>query len=366
MATTANNFLNKYKSSNNLPHCILLFGEETYYSDQAMQQIYKLLFGNLAPEERDNNITVFEKIADQDAFRELEENALCGGFFSENKLIIIRDSKLFKPNKSKTSKDTSATPTDMVIELLKQLPPECFCVFVLNSLPNNMHNFKEYTSTKLYKHIDEHGVVVNCSSPKSYEIKDWLNAELKNRQLQLSKETHDLITFCCNQTDTVSLSVLCNEFDKLALAYGRDKTIEKADFLAISRLSLQVSTFKLVDYLFQKNSLQVAQITTEVLAQNQSMEMLLAFLCTQIKRAVQIKKADEQGITHADFISITKANDYSMKNLRKNIQRVSIPELKRLFSALVALQYRIRTGRSNAEDLIIVFLNFCQGTKKMI
>lgn len=368
MATTVSVFLNKFKTSKDLPNKILIFGEEVYYADKIISHVKNILFADISVEEISCNTFVFDRISDLEDFNLLEENVLSCGFFATVKLVVIKDTNLFRGEKTKNKDKNSSVKSiqERLLDLLEQLPGDCYCLFIINRLESSMRSFNEYGTSKLYKHIDAKGVAVNCTSPRYYEIREWMVNEIKTRKLNLDPKVLEMITDFCSHTDTVSISMLCNEFDKLDLTYGKNVLITKTDFVNVSQLHMQFSAFRLVEFLFQKNADSVAKITIEVLAQGTSLEMLVALLCSQIKRGVQLKVAEQEGMHVSEFAELSKMSDYALKKLRSNMQRTSLLELKKLFVDLVDFQYKLRTSRCSSDYLVILLVNFCQKSRKMI
>lgn len=352
VAVTIEIFLQKTKNIAGLARTILLLGDEDYYLDRAGKRIRELVFAQTPPAEIDYGLFFVEKLNDAASLTEFREQVLSGGFFASARLFIISDCSIFKADKQHTQ---------ALLTLLQQLPEETFCVFVLNRLEGSMRGFKDYTSRSLYKWLDDKGQVVNCLSPRYYEIKPWLTNELKERRVKLEPAAVETIMNYCSQTDTVNLNLISNELGKLELTYGSDTLITNAQLLAVSRLGLQVSTFRLVDYLFRKEVRAVADITRELLDQNIPLEMIVALLSGQIKKALQLKLFEAAGHNISDFAKMTRTNEYVANNLRKNTRQLQVGELKKLFGALVDLLHKVRTGQKSAADLLPILVVFCQG-----
>lgn len=351
MATNIDIFLQKTKKLTDLKSCVLLLGDETYYLDQASQLIRALVFPSIPPEEC--NIQRFDKFVEAD-INVLEEFAYSSGFFSENRLVVISDPAAF------TGKGKQDKIMTKIIEIIDQAPEDCYFLFILNRLEKSMRSFKDYSRSNLYKHLDTKGSVIICESPRSYEVGGWLSKELKQRNIKLDHAALDTITTYCNYTDKVPLSILVNEFEKLKLVYPKHEIITLDEFMQVSQLSMQVSIFKLVEYIWKKDSKYVLNITDELLKQGEAIEGIVFILTGQVKRAIQLKLLDSNQMSLADFIRETKMTEFIVNKTRKAIKPIPIDDLKALFSDLVQLMYQIRIGNKQAEDLIPTLLRFCQ------
>lgn len=351
MPATIDIFLQKTKKASDLSSCTLLLGSELYYLDQATALLKNLLFPDIPAEDR--NILRLDKLTDND-LQQLEEFAYSSGFFSDNRLAVINDSSMF------TSKGKQDKIQPKLLEILSNAPTDCYFLFVLDKLEKNMRNFKDYSRNNLYKHFDSKGQVITCDSPRSYEVSSWLGKELRQRQLKLDAATMDTLITYCNYTDKVPLSILVQEFEKLQLVYPGQEAITLDQFMAVSQLSMQVSVFKLVDYIWKKDAKYVLNISTELLSQGEALESICFILTGQLKRAIQLKMLDAAHISLADFIRETKMTEFLVNKMRKSIRDIPLRELQNLFGELVQLLYQVRIGNKQAGDLPIMLLQFCK------
>lgn len=351
MATTIDIFLQKTKTVSDIGVCTLLLGDELYYQDQASNLLKNLIFPDTVVEER--NILRLDKITDNE-LQQLEEFVYSSGFFSNYRLAIINDLSVFVGK----SKQDKLQPK--LIEILSNAPDDCYFLFILDKLDKNMRIFKDYSRSNLYKQIDSKGKIVTCDSPRSYEVANWLSKELRQRNLKLSHGAMDTIITYCNYTDKVPLSILVNEFEKLSLVYPNHEPISLDEFMAVSQLSMQVSVFKLVDYIWKKDTKYVLNISEELLRQGESIESICFVLTGQIKRAIQLKMLDANKMPLADFIRETKMTEFVVTKLRKSVRDIPLDNLQSLFKELVQLMYQIRIGNRQSSDLTVTLLQFCK------
>lgn len=350
MAITTDVFLQKTKKITDLPKCVLLLGDEIYYLDQASGLIRNLIFTDTPAQEC--NIKQFDKISEAD-LQVLEEFACSGGFFSDYRMAIITDPSVF------TGKSKQDKIQPKILEIINNASEDCYFLFVINRLEKSLRSFKDYSRNNLYKQLDSKGMIITCDSPRSYEISNWLGKELRLRNLKLDSATMDTIITYCNYTDKVPLSILANEFEKLKLVYPDKPMISLDEFMQVSQLSMQVSVFRLIEYVWKKDAKYVVNITEELLQQGEPLESICFILTGQIKRAIQLKMLDKGHVSLADFIRETKMTEFIVNRLRKSVRDIPTSRLQALFSDLVQLMYQVRIGKQQAKDLTVTLLKFC-------
>ena len=351
MPVTIDIFLQKTKKFDELTACTLLLGDELYYQDQASHLLKNLIFADIELQER--SIMRIDKLTENE-LQQLEEFAYSSGFFANNRLVVITDHTLFAGK----SKQEKLLPK--LTEIVTNAPEDCYFLFVVDKLDKNMRSFKDYSRSNLYKLIDTKGKVVTCDSPRSYEVSNWLGKELRQRNIKLDSAAMDTIITYCNYTDKVPLSILANEFEKLSLVYPHKELISLDDFMAVSQLSMQVSVFKLVDYIWRKDTKYVLNICEELLRQGEPIESICFTLTGQLKRAIQLKMLDSAKISLADFIRETKMTEFVVNKLRKSVRDIPLTKLQGLFNELVQLMYQIRIGNKQPSDLTVTLLQFCK------
>lgn len=345
MAIAASEFLKKSKNIIAINRLTLLVGAEEYYLAKVLSRYKQLLFG---PEPSGEHTIYFDKLPQaQLLYDELQS----GSLFSERRLLIIRDAALFHDKKSTVAQE--------LLQLADVLPEDIYIVFVLSKLAKQDNSFTGYAKGALYKLMATRGQVVDCNRLKYYQVQQWLVGELKERNVKLAGDAVECILSYCSYTDEVDLTVLAGEFDKLSLLYPHAQTISKEEFLAISQLNMQVSVFRLINYLMEKDTGKVLDILEELRVQNSAFEMITYLLVGQLKRALYLKLLQAEPNCDEMFLAEYKMPKFLLDQLKKQVRYIKADSLKILISSIVQLMGDIRAQEKDEKDLQILLVNFC-------
>lgn len=344
--------LDKTSKVSELKNCTILLGDETFYQDKIIAHYKKLIFKDSVVEQN-SNYFCYEKIT-TDIMAELNENIYAGGFFSKEKLFIIRDASLFGAKKDKPEL------LQALLKITEDIPEGCYLMFLVDKLEKNIRNFKEYQKSFLYLQLSPQTTCLNCIKLRFYEIKDWLGQEVKKRKLNFTREAYDSIVMYCQYTDNISLSVLVNEFDKLALVISNNEAITRKKFQEISQLSMQVSVFRLIEYFFKKDQTNVLLIFDELIMQNTALEAVAMPIAGQIKKVIQLKRLQAENLPLVDFSKEYRLTSYLLNKLVKDSLYLSIEELKKMHNDIVEFLYNLRSGLKDVADFKLLLLNFCK------
>lgn len=344
--------LDKFKTRNNLKNCTILLGDETYYQDKVLKLYKELLFRETLNSNQESNIYHYEKI-NVENLEHFKENLYSGGFFSEVRLFIIRDSSIF------TVKKHSEELLEKFLVIINDIPEDCYVIFIIDNLEKGLKNFKDYQKNKVYKDLEQRATCFSCIKPRYYEIKGWLTQEIKRRKLNFTKEAYESIWQYCNYTDNIALSILDNEFDKIALYTNPTETITRKKLLEISQLSMQVSVYRLVEYLQKKETNNVLGIWHELARENFPIEAIISPLAAQIKKIIHLKRAQENGMNLNDFAKEYKLSSYIVNKLITESVYLSIEELKELHNEMVEFLFSLRSGFKEYLDFQFILIKFC-------
>ena len=204
----------------------VFFGEETFLRD-----VYIDRFRDTIPKDdflEFNLIVMDAKTVSQDEISDAIESF---PMMSEKKLVIIRDSGIFKKVKEEDAKFWDSE--------LKNLPDFCTLLFVEDAVDKR---------SSLYKLANKVGMTVEFAYLKPYELTAWVGGEVLKRKCKMSKEVIEYFIGICQE----GLANLNNELDKL-MVYC-DEEITMSDVKTVVAKSLSVQIFDLTDCIMAKNA----------------------------------------------------------------------------------------------------------------
>lgn len=166
------------------------------------------------------------------------------------------------------------------------IPPSTFVVFSAESIS---------PKSSFYQAVEKAGVILEMGEEKPWEkekvLAEWLLDKASKEGKTLSSDAVNLLVRGC----APSLAVLYQEWEKLLIYSGDQKTIQAKDVEAICVLNPLDSSWALGEAILQKNAKLALEAGCRVLDQGQAIFALLRQLRHQMMTALQLASAKESG-----------------------------------------------------------------------
>lgn len=293
----------------------LLCGTEDY-----LKQLYqdKLKAAILAGSD-DMNYSYFEgKEADP---LKITESADTLPFFSEHRLICVKNSGLFK-----LSNDLA--------DYLKTMPSSSHIVFVEKEIDKR---------NRLYKTVKELGYISEMNGMDEYNLKLWVSAALKAGGKKITENTALYFLNKCG-TDMVLLS---QELEKLiCYAYDRD-TITKEDIDAVCTTLVTGKVFQMIDAIASGRQSQALNLYYDLLTLREKPLSILFLLSRQFNILLQIKELSHQGYSNSSLASRVSVPPFAVSKYITQAKNFSRGRLIEALEACTSIEEQIKTGRLN-------------------
>lgn len=287
----------------------LFYGEELFLRDMYIEKFKKII-----PEDdfAEFNLMVLDgrEMTPEDADEAIESFPLA----AEKKLVIIRDSGIFKKADENAQKFWSTK--------LKNMPDYCVLLFVEDAVDKRQ---------SLYKTMSKHGTCVDFAYLKPYELSAWVQGEVLKNHRKMSKNVIEYFISVCPE----GLVAMNNELGKLFTLCPEE--ITESDIKRSVSKSLSVRIFELTDCILEKKNERVIGILGDLKTVKESAFTVLYLLNSAFDKMLLAKLMRENGANDADiarrlslppFIAkkyLTGAGKFSREFLKKRILRV--PEL---------------------------------------
>jgi len=149
----------------------------------------------------------------------------------------------------------------------------------------------------LYKHIVEHGIVINHVPPKYEKGKSisFVNAVRENMGQRGKKITPDAISALGKKTDN-DIRTALTEIDKLVSYIGERDVIEERDIEEIAGKSSTDSAFKLNSCILEKDIKGSLDVLNDLLTNNEPALKILALIIREFRLLLQAKILLNAGI----------------------------------------------------------------------
>lgn len=331
--------LEKELNNQKLNSIYLLYGEEKYLIDFSIKKVKKA-FGELVQ-------GINYVIIDETNVNDLVYNIEVPAFGYDKKLIIIKNSGLFK----KDGRKKDLTPIQKeVAEYIKNnislVNEMVVLVFVEDSVDKNA----------VYDVINENGIICDIAELSQNDlIKKMLNI-CAGYKVNCTQATLSYFIEVCG----TNLQVLINEIRKLIEYAGENGTItnESIDKLCIKKIESVI--FELTDNLGAKKIGNALEILDNLIYQKEPIQKILITLYNHFKKLYLCSIAVNLNKNIAQALELKPNQTFLVSKYKKQISYFKQSELRKILNELIEIDYKSKNGLIDADiALRTVLCNYC-------
>lgn len=305
----------------------LLYGQEDYlrllYRDKLREAIL--------PPEDTMNYSYFEG-KDID-LGEVESIADTVPFFSEQRLILIENSGLFKKQND-------------FADYLKTMPDTTKIIFVEAEVDKR---------NKLFKAVKKLGTVAELNGLPEKDLKVWAAAYLKKNGKNITEQ--NLLYFF--QKVGVDMKSLENEMDKL-IAYSMDETIitrEMLDEVCVEQTEGKI--FQMIDAIGMKDQDRALRLYYDLLEVREKPMSILFLIIRHFTILNQLKDLSRLGLAAGEVASKVGIPPFTVRKYQSQVKNFKGKEIIRNIERCAQVEQEIKTGllldQIGVELLIVEF-----------
>ena len=304
----------------------LLYGEETFLLEQQLKKIKKN-FGELI---KGINYIVIDENNIQELISDIDTPA----FGYPNKLIIARNTGIFKrEGKGKSggaSKELKDKINDYLKENEKMINDAVILVFVEDEVEKN----------SIYNTIEKIGQVCNFEEQKPFQITKRLKTICNSYKVNVDENILQYLIECCG----TNMQDLINETRKLIEYAGENGKIQKQDIDKLCIKKIESVIFDLTDNLGQKKVKEAMEVLYNLIAAKEPIQKILITLYNHFKKLYFVKLAVANNKDAATSLNL-KANQMFLVNKYKlQAKGFKTSELRKIIQELQDLDYKYKIG----------------------
>lgn len=300
-----------------------LAGEENYFRDKLLDRITSRVFQN--PGMKGFNFYRF--FGNEHSLADVVSASLSMPMPGSDKLIIVKDfEKLKIPNEADFEK------------FLKSPAQGNITVFCYDSLEK----------TELNKLLKAHTQIINCVSPKDYQIPGWAKEYCSGIGYTIDA---DAAQFLADQVG-VHLLILEQEIIKVISFKTEDKKISIDDIALTLGVSKEFTLFNLQDMLGQKKLGESLVILKKLLESGQQEPAILGALISFYKRLHSIKVLNQAGQNAKQAASTLKMNEYAVQKIFPHIGNYNFEEIVKIYRYFREADIELKTSQGNKNSVM--------------
>lgn len=289
----------------------LLYGEEDYLKRMYRDRLKKAVLGD----GDEMNYSYFEG-KDID-FPTLREAANTLPFFSDHRIIVVENSRMFK-NASEMA------------DYLPQMPDTTVVVFVEKEVDKR---------NKLYKYVNKNGVAVEMTTMTERELKAWVAVILKQNGRKMLEST---ASYFLEQVEN-SMTNVKNELDKLiSYTEGREE-IARDDIDAVCSVQVTGRIFQMMDAVASGNQGETLRLYHDLLTLRESPMSMLYLLTRHFNVLLQVKAMSGR-YDKSEMAKRAGVPPFAVGKYQAQCHRFSGEKLQRMLDACIETEYQFKRG----------------------
>ena len=304
----------------------LLYGEETFLLEQQLRKIKK----NFGETVKGINYILIDENNIQELISDIETPA----FGYEKKLIIARNTGIFKREAKGRSGGLSKELKDKINDYLKDN------IDMINSSVILVFVEDEAEKNTIFNTIEKIGTVCNFEEQKPIQIIKRLKVITNCYKVNVDENTLQYLLECCG----TNMQDLINEIRKLIEFAGENGTIQKQDIDKLCIKKIESIIFDLTDNLGQKKITEAMEVLYNLIASKEPIQKILITLYNHFKKLYFVKLAIAYNKDIATSLNL-KANQMFLVNKYKNQAKgFKTSELRKIIQELEDLDYKYKIG----------------------
>jgi len=305
---------------------ILLYGEDTFRSQQKLKEIIKEY---QTKHQTGLNLMRFKE-GDFD-FSQVREKIEAVSMFDEKKLIILEDifkNKDFQENFFDYIKKNKLKDSQDIIVALHQAGKLAGANF-----KRQVNMFEEF---KLLEGAD---------------LVNWIKKELdKNRATISQGAIKKLAAYLGND-----LWQMNNEINKL-ISYTNNQPINEEDIDLLVKAKMDVNIFRTIDALARKDKKTALKLLHEHLEQGENEMYLFSMFVYQMRTLLKLKDLIDKGTPFYNLAKKSGLHPFVVKKSSEQLRNFGLDQLKKIYQRLLEIDLALKTGRLDgptALDLLV-------------
>ena len=261
--------------------------------------------------------------------------------FSERKIVIVKNSGLFKGKKKAEETGKKGKPEDELAVFLQNIPGHACLIFIETEIDKRI---------KYIELIRKNGLIVEFDYRKPEELAGWVVKRMNvgNHEIDLNTAAQ-LVEYCEQGMDDIS-----NEINKLCAYAGDRQKITIADIKKVCTKSVKSRVFDLTDAIAAKQCAKALLLLNDMVVLKEPMPKVMYMIARQFRQLLQVKLLSLEGATQAEITARLKLSPYFSGKILKQAQRFTLETLESAISTGLELDLSMKTGR--LEDRVCVEL----------
>lgn len=317
----------------------LFYGPEEYLKQYYLDLIEK---GIVKDDFKDINRVLIEGKVET---KKLIDNCDTLPLFSEKKLVVVKNSGLFKSSKkSDSGAGKGKAAKDDLLVFLQNVPGHVCLVFVEEEIDKRL---------KPVDAIKKNGLLVEFSYQKPAELVKWVIKVFKSYNKTIDPNVASVLVNNSEQ----GMNEILNEINKLVLYLGDREKAEMKDVEKVCTKSVKSRIFDLTDAIAEKNRTKAFRILEDMVVLKEPMPKILFMITRQLRQVLEMRLFLNEGMGLNEAASKMGLTPYIAGKISRQAKEFDVDVLKKTFEESLELDVAVKTGKISdrmAVEMLIV------------
>ena len=334
--------LEKELKQGNLNNIYLLYGEELFLLENTVKKI-KTLFGEVV---KGINFILIDDTNVKELIQDIETPA----FGYEKKLIIARNTGLFKSEgkrKNKEISDLKEKLDNYITSNIDIINNSVILVFIEEEADSRL---------KLFKTLDKLGIVCKFDFQKPIQIEKRIKTICDGYKVKIDDSTLKYFIEVCG----TNMQDVINEIRKLIEYTAEGGTIKKEDIDSLTIKKLESVIFDLTDNLGKKEVKIALEVLKNLIYNKEPIQRILVMLYNHFKKLYFLKLATKYNKDIISSLNLKPNQTFLVNKYKAQSKYFSEKELKEILQSLRDLDFNYKNGLIDLQvGLEAILCNYC-------
>ena len=305
--------------NNNIHGIYVFYGEEKYLQEEYLKKIKKM-FGKL-------DVGINYILLDEDSINSLISDIETPAFGYEKKLIIIKNSGLFKKDSKSPYKDKIKTYINENIDIINN-----YCVIVF--IEEIVHKMD------FYKTIEKLSIVIETKTMKLPEIKARLKKICFLYKVNINNKELDYLI----EISGTNMQNLINEIRKLIEYTGENGEITQDSIDKLCIKDIQAIIFDLTDFIGNRDIRNALEVLNNLIYNREPLQKIMITLYNHLKKLYLTKLAINESKDLVQVLELKPNQVFLIGKYKKQSGCFTENALIDLLEKLIKLDYNSKNG----------------------
>ena len=334
--------LEKELKQGKLNSIYLLYGEELFLLESNLNKIKKI-FGETIK-------GINYVLIDETNIKELISDIETPAFGYEKKLIIARNTGLFKSEgkrKNKEISDFKEKLNDYINDNIKLINESVVIVFIEEEVDSRL---------KLFKALEKQGTVCKFDYLKPLQVEQRVKAICNAYGVNIDNNTLKYFIEICG----TNMQDVINEIRKLIEYAGNGETIKKEDIDSLTIKKLEAIIFDLTDNLGQKKTAKAIEVLKNLIYNKEPIQRILIMLYNHFKKLYFLKLATRYNKDIVTSLNLKPNQTFLVNKYKMQAGYFTEKELRIILQELRDLDVNYKNGLIDLEiGLESILCGYC-------